>query len=188
MGLGGTSPSQLLALLHNAILIGNSSNLPVEVIPTGELTISDLGVTSFSKTQYKPKSSDETIVSDIVLGNVAGLNFDVEANSEYLVRLFLWITSHSTPDMVLSLSSLTGATGERLGGTHSGSTPTATADAFGSGFVIATSGSLQILCIVYRITTTTNAGTIHLQFRQAVSDVNNTTINKNSLLICRKLN
>ena len=174
---------QTTTLADAKILVGNGSNVATAVTPTGEVLISNAGVTSFDKIQKVIKQTIETVASDSTLSNDAELFFTVKANKTYAGLVNIFTTSNTTADFKYAFTLPSGATGNRSNGTMSSNVNQGTADITSTATVAITTTNMVCLSIFFHIVTSSTPGTVNFQWAQATLDASNTSVNIGSSIM-----
>lgn len=136
----------------------------------------------------KQKAADEFVNASTTLQDDNDLQFPIGANEVYIVEGCLWITSNTSADFKMAVTIPTGATmqwelfinvgttvTDELRGTVSG-----TSDSTGSSFT-------NTVCrFRARVTNSSTAGDVKIQWAQLTSHASNTTVEKHSFIVATK--
>jgi len=126
------------------------------------------------------KTADEIVNNSATLQNDDELFLPVKANTRYYCEAYLKVTSGSTPDIDVTFTVPSGATGGHGVPTVNNASAFI---AFGTAKMFGTDGTAQSLIFYALLTTSSTTGNIQLQWAQDTANVSNTTVHDNSCLI-----
>ena len=126
------------------------------------------------------KTADQTITSDSTLTIDADLQFEALASKTYIIEITLVVNSAAAADFAYLLQIPNLAVALRNDAAFAPESAVATQDAETTSGLIATDASDQMIHLEIRVVMGTTAGTVGIQWAQAVSNAGNTILRQGS--------
>lgn len=132
----------------------------------------------------KYKTADQTITSDNTLNDDADLIYTgARTGKKYVILLVIFLRSHAAPDFQHALAVPAGTTGWRTASSWNSATPQAANQTLTTGISGSTNDTTQAIQCLYSTDALVNDGSFIFRWAQVVSDVNNTTVYKGSVMM-----
>ena len=133
------------------------------------------------------KTADETINNDATLNNDADLQFAVDANSQYVVEVYVFYDPTANTDFEYGFSTPTGTTGVYLSDLWQADNDESTNSISASQFVSVQSGGDKTTSTFLEFETGGSSGTFIFQWAQGNSHPDNLTLLEGSWIEFRKV-
>jgi len=136
------------------------------------------------------KTADETIQSDTTLTDDTDLQFSVDANSSYAFMMVFTFVTGANPDFKYGMTSPSGALVSSSSDFYAVNTTSYTRRDMSTTIVqlVPAGGASRFKLIIGYVDVGVTAGSITLQWAQNTSQAEDTTVQKNSWVMFKKLN